>query len=234
MTMIRCCSALLAGCAGGAVAADFINPVMRRPMLRKVGPVAAVLFLFASISLAQTSRSEVSASFTGNFSKESDGNSIAQTASNSGGFLASYRFSFGSFSAVELNYGYTRNDQNYNFGIPIISSSTIQTDVHEATAAYVLTPRGSGRLKPFVLGGGGALIFNPINNCNSSFLGAETQARGAILYGAGVDYKLFGGVGLRLQYRGLFYKAPDFNVPGFSTGTWEHMAEPAAGLLFRF
>lgn len=118
-------------------------------------PRCSSLFLFASISLAQTSRSEVSASFTGNFSKESDGNSIAQTASNSGGFLASYRFSFGSFSAVELNYGYTRNDQNYNFGIPIISSSTIQTDVHEATAAYVLTPRGSGRLKPFVLGGAG-------------------------------------------------------------------------------
>jgi len=96
---------------------------------------------------------------------------------------------------VELNYGYTRNDQNYNFGIPIVSSSSIETDVHEATTAYVWTPRGSARLKPFVLAGGGALIFNPTNNFNSSFLGADTPPREAILYGAGVDYKLFGGVG---------------------------------------
>ena len=89
-------------------------------MFRKVGPVVAALFLFVSFlvsaSLAQTSRSEVSASLTGDFSKETDGQGIAQVPSQSVGFLASYRFSLSSRSAVELNYAYTKNDQNYDFG----------------------------------------------------------------------------------------------------------------------
>src|SRR5205814_5478323 len=101
---------------------------------------------------------EVSASVTGNFTKESDGNGIAQTPSQSAGFLANYRFALSPRSAVELNYGYTRNDQNYNFGIPFFGSSSIQANVHEATAAYVLAPQAIGRLKPFLLAGGGALI----------------------------------------------------------------------------
>ena len=203
-------------------------------MLRKVGPVVAASLLFVSMSLAQTSRSEVSASFTGNFSKESDGPGVAQTPSTSGGFLASYRFSLAPSSAVELNYSYTRNDQSYDFGVPVFSATAIQTNVHEATAAYVFAPRRSSRLSPFLLAGGGALIFSPTNSFNNSFLGAETQAKGAFLYGAGADYTLFGGVALRAQFRGLIYKAPDFNVPGFSTGSWGHMAEPTVGLVFRF
>jgi len=207
---------------------------MLRKAIRKVRRVAAALFLCASVSLAQESRSEVSASVTGNFTKESDGNGIAQTPSQSAGFLANYRFALSPRSAVELNYGYTRNDQNYNFGIPFFGSSSIQANVHEATAAYVLAPQAIGRLKPFLLAGGGALIFNPTNTFGNSFIGAETQAKGAFLYGAGLDYKLVSGIALRLQYRGLVYKAPDFNVPGFSTGSWGHMAEPTAGIVFRF
>ena len=205
-------------------------------MFRKVGPVVAALFLFVSFlvsaSLAQTSRSEVSASLTGDFSKETDGQGIAQVPSQSVGFLASYRFSLSSRSAVELNYAYTKNDQNYDFGG--FGGNSIQTNVHEVTGAYVFAPRASSRLSPFLLAGGGALIFNPVNNFNNSFLGAETQAKGAFLYGAGVDYKLFGGVALRAQYRGLIYKAPDFTVPGFSAGGWGHLAEPTVGLVFRF
>jgi opacity protein-like surface antigen len=193
--------------------------------------------MFASLSfkqsLAQTSRSEVSASITGNFSKESDGQDVMQTPSQSAGFLANYRYFFGSKSAVDLNYGYTRNDQNYFFNNPF-GGASIQSNVHEATAAYVFVPFKSHRLSPFVLAGGGALIFSPTNTFNNSFVGAETQAQGAFLYGAGADYTLFGGVAVRAQYRGLLYKAPDFNVPGFSTGGWGHMAEPTVGLVFRF
>lgn len=202
-------------------------------MFTKVGPVVAAFVLLASLSLAQNSRSEVSASVTGNFSKESDGQDVTQMPTQSGGFLANYRFFLGSKSAVDLNYGYTRNDQNYIFSNPF-GTASIQSNVHEATAAYVFAPLRSSRLSPFVLAGGGALIFNPTHTFNNSFIGAATQAQGAFLYGAGADYTLFGGVALRAQYRGLFYKAPDFSVPGFSTGTWGHMAEPTVGLVFRF
>ena len=126
-------------------------------MFRKVGPVVVALFLSVSMSMAQNSRSEVSASLTGNFSKESDGQGVAQVPSQSIGFLGSYRFSLGPSSAVELNYAYTRNDQNYNFGVPVFSATSIQTNIHEVTGAYVFAPRRSSRLSPFLLAGGGAL-----------------------------------------------------------------------------
>ena len=67
------------------------------------------------------------------------------------------------------------------------------------------------------------------------------QTELAYLYGAGVDYRLPWRFALRLQYRGLLYKAPDFKVNpitgsavNFSTGSKGHMAEPSIGLVFRF
>jgi hypothetical protein len=49
-----------------------------------------------------------------------------------------------------------------------------------------------------------------------------------------VDYRLLGGLGLRLQYRGLVYKAPDFGISALSTDSWTHTAEPSVGLVLRF
>jgi hypothetical protein len=40
---------------------------------------------------------------------------------------------------------------------------------------------------------------------------------------------------LRLQYRGLLYKVPDFHVPSlFFTGAKGHMAEPSVGIVVKF
>jgi hypothetical protein len=41
-------------------------------------------------------------------------------------------------------------------------------------------------------------------------------------------------VALRLQYRGLIYKAPDFNVQNLFTGAKGHMAEPSVGIVVKF
>jgi hypothetical protein len=49
-----------------------------------------------------------------------------------------------------------------------------------------------------------------------------------------VDYRLVRALGLRLQYRGLVYKAPDFGLAALSTDSWTHTAEPSVGLVFRF
>ena len=79
----------------------------------------------------------------------------------------------------------------------------------------------------FLLAGGGALVFKPTAND----FGATTQAKAAFLYGGGIDYNLTRVVGLRLQYRGLVYGAPDFGLVGASTGAG-HLAEPSVGLVF--
>jgi len=64
--------------------------------------------------------------------------------------------------------------------------------------------------------------------------GATGQRALAFLYGGGADYRLRKAFALRVQYRGLIYKAPDFDVPSLYTGVNGHMAEPSAGIVFKF
>jgi len=201
-------------------------------MLNKVSFAAAAVLLLAGAAQSQDTRSEVSLGVTGNFSRQSQGNDVIQEPTQSGGFVASYRFDFRPQMAVELNYAFTRNSQN--FTLPGLVFAPIQTDIHEVTAAYVLGFHVSSRLKPFVLGGGGGLIFSPTSTFNNTSFGASTQTKPAALFGGGADYTVYHKIALRLQYRGLLYKAPDFGVSNFTTGAWGLMSEPSAGVVFKF
>ncbi|MBZ5597606.1 MAG: porin family protein [Acidobacteriia bacterium] len=202
-------------------------------MFRKISMLVVSSLVFLSMAAAQEYHSDAAVSFTGVLNKDSSGNGLLQNPTHSGGLLASYRLALGNHSAVELNYGYSRNTQNFTGAFPGTFAAQ-QANVHEATAAYVLSMNRAGRLDPFVLGGGGALIFSPTGSSFNPILGGDTQAKGTFLYGAGVDYRLVRGLGLRLQYRGLVYKAPDFGLSAISTDSWTHTAEPSVGLTFRF
>jgi opacity protein-like surface antigen len=204
-------------------------------MLRGFATVVAVVLFFASVVLAQ-SRSDVSINAFGSFVTQSSGQQVTLAPTTSAGFLATYRHALKQRHAVELNYAFSRNSQNYT--VTDLSGNqslnSIRSSVHEASADYVFTPRKSARLSPFLLAGGGALIFSPVNNSNNTAPGAATEAKGVFVYGGGADYRLLRNVALRLQYRGLLYQAPDFNIFGYSTGGWQHTAEPSAGVVYRF
>jgi opacity protein-like surface antigen len=90
------------------------------------------------------------------------------------------------------------------------------------------------RLQPYAIAGGGALVFDPAGNAGGNFAGATTETRGAFVYGAGADYAFSRHISLRAQYRGYVYKAPDFNLAGLNTDSWTHIAQPSAGIVFRF
>jgi opacity protein-like surface antigen len=90
------------------------------------------------------------------------------------------------------------------------------------------------KLLPYVLGGGGALIFSPTNNLGGFVPGADTQAQGAFVYGGGADYGITRHLSLRAEYRGFVYKVPDFGLSNLSTDGWTHTALPSAGLVVRF
>ena len=193
-------------------------------------------FAFTALSLAQSSRSDLSVNVTGAFSSQSEGNNVTQDPSNSLGFLATYRFKIDRLSSVDVNYGITRNTQYYATQSVVTGGQeffSIQSNVSEVTADYVFTPWKSGRLKPFLLAGGGVMIFNPTGNSFGTST-SDTEIKGAFSYGGGADYRLLKNIALRLQYRGLVYKAPDFYVPGLSTGSVGHMAEPSVGIVFHF
>ena len=48
------------------------------------------------------------------------------------------------------------------------------------------------------------------------------------------QYALTRHLSLRAEYRGLVYKAPDFNLAGLNTDSWTQIAQPSAGIVFRF
>ena len=205
-------------------------------MLRKTSFILVSWFLLTTLTLAQESRSDLSVNVTGAFSTQSAGNNVTQDPSNSLGFLATYRFKVNRLNSVEVNYGITRNTQYYATRSVLTGEPNffaVQSNVNEVTADYVLTPGKSGKLSPFLLAGGGALIFNPTGNSFGA-TPSGTEIKGAFSYGGGADYRILRNLALRFEYRGLVYKAPDFYVPGLATGSFGHMAEPSIGLVFHF
>ena len=203
-------------------------------MIRKV-VVATILgvLMCASGAIAQEGRwQEISVQGTGFFTRDSSGNGINQHATDTGGFLLSYRYHFNRWLAADASYGYARNTQQ-NF-----TSSRqfgVQANVHQATGALVVTaPHRIFRLAPYVLAGTGALVFDPTGNAGGSVSGAQSQSKAAFVYGGGADYDLSRHFTLRAEYRGFVYGRPDFDLAALHSGTTTHTAQPSAGIIFRF
>lgn len=204
-------------------------------MMKQAAVVGAAVLLFTSLGLAQNEgRWDVSLNADALIGKRTSGNGTVLTPTNNVGFLGTARFRFAKKSALEANWGRAGDSQNY-------VASTLQyrvlTTINEFTGAYVFTPMETKRFKPFLLVGGGVLVLNPNNTLISGTpqaIEGVRQTRPAVLYGGGVDYHLISFLALRLQYRGLFYSPPDFQLPGLFTGGRGHMAEPAVGFVVRF
>ncbi len=183
--------------------------------------------LVALPALAQENgRSEVSVQVFGSFVKSTTDNGIPQTATNSGGVLANYRFFFTNNQGVEVNYGYSLNTQSY--GLPL-GTLGVRSNQHEVTAAYVYR-RPLRHLTPFVEAGVGGLVFNP-----SDATEASGQTRAAFVYGGGADFSLSNRIFIRAEYRGLLYDSPTFGLSEVSgADRVTHRAEPSIGFGYRF
>jgi outer membrane immunogenic protein len=203
----------------------------KRYLIKQSALAAVGLILALSLTAAaQEVRSEISVQGTGFFTKESNGNGILNQGTETGGVLVGYRYNINRWLATEASYGYGRNTQNFFGSAP----GGVDATIHQVTGAAVVKLPALARLQPFVLGGGGSLIFDPTGSVGRASAGATWQARGAFLYGAGADYVFSHHLALRAEYRGLVYKAPDFNVASLRTDAWTHMAQPSAGIVFRF
>jgi opacity protein-like surface antigen len=194
--------------------------------------LAGFVILLTLGATAQESRSEVSLQGTGFFTQDTNGRGTSRTTTNTGGFLLGYRYHFNRWLSGEANYGYDRDTQRY---FSTGGLSRVQSDVHTVTAAAVVNlPFRISRLNPYILGGGGSLVFHPTGNAGGFVSGANTQAKGAFLYGGGVNYDLTRHWSLRAEYRGYVYKDADFGVKNLNTDSWTHTAQPSAGIVFRF
>jgi outer membrane immunogenic protein len=175
---------------------------------------------------APASKNEASVQAFGSFVKSTTSDGVDQSATNSGGVLASYRFFFTQPQGVEANYGYALNTQNYGLSTGPIG---VKTNSHEISGDYVLRfPQK--HWSPFVLAGVGALVFDP-----RDFAGASSQGRVAFVYGAGADFNLSRHAFVRAEYRGFVYNSPTYDVPGLNgLDRLSHRAEPSVGFGYRF
>ena len=201
-------------------------------MRRTAITLAGFIILLSLSATAQENRSEISVQGTGFFTQDTNGQGTSRTTTETGGFLVGYRYHFNRWLSGEANYGYNRDTQRY---FSAGGFSRVQSDVHTATADVVVgLPFRIARLNPYVLGGGGSLVFHPTGNPGGFVSGADTQAKGTFLYGVGVNYALTRHLSLLAEYRGYVYKDVDFGVRALNTDSWTHTAQPSAGIAFRF
>ena len=181
---------------------------------------AGVAFIAAPV-YAQSDeggRQDVAVQASGRFVSTTTHNGIDNTATNSGGVLASYRYFFSKHHGVEADYGYALNTQSYG-------ALGVKTNSHEVSGAYVFR-----RVTPFALAGAGALVFNP-----KDILGAKTQTRAAFVYGVGADLNLTHRIFMRAEYRGFVYNSPTYDLPALAgLDRVTHRAEPSIGFGYRF
>jgi len=174
----------------------------------------------------EAGRSEVSVQAFGSFVKNTTENGVRQSATDSGGVLANYRFFFSKSHGVEANYGYSLNTQKYGLADGLLG---VKSNQHEVTAAYVYR-HATRHFTPFVEGGLGALIFDP-----KDAPAASRQTRAAFVYGGGADFNITHRIFARVQYRGFVYSSPTFELAGPNgLDRVTHRAEPSAGFGYRF
>jgi opacity protein-like surface antigen len=187
--------------------------------------VLAVLFsviCFVMIPEHAQSQTTISASFYGAFNGATTGNGTVQSPSNQAGGLIELRYIANPLMGYELTYSYNRANQSYNF-------TSVKAGAHELTADWVVS-FPILNFRPFLLAGAGVINFKPAGNQPD----VSSNARPVFVYGGGVDWGILPHFGIRGQYRGNLYHAPDLLSTVSSTDSFTRSAEPMIGAYFRF
>lgn len=194
----------------------------------------AVIFLvfFLWSGAAANAQTSVAVSLYGAFSGTTNGNGVLESPSNSAGGLFELRHISSPILGWEATYSYNRANQTYTvcgtFN-PLCQRQSISADAHEITGDWVPSIHISN-LRPFGVLGVGLLLNEPAGSQSNT-----TSSNEAVyVYGAGLDWGLLPHLGLRFQYRGNLYKAPDVTKLYTSTNAFTHTAEPMIGAYLSF
>jgi len=196
---------------------------------------SAALCAQANVAKA-ISQTDVSASVYGAFSGTTTGNGMTQSPSNAAGGIVEVRHIANPFMGFEGTYSFNRANQKYT---SLVCPATgvvpgcdpprsVSADAHEVTGDWIVSAK-IVNLRPFALAGGGILFNQPSGGQSET----SSSTEGVFVYGAGLDWGLLPHIGLRLQYRGNLYRAPDLTKVYGSSGAFTHTAEPMIGIYFR-
>jgi opacity protein-like surface antigen len=205
----------------------------------RIPRIHATFLLFAAV-LATTSavaQTSISASVYGAFSGTTTGNGVQQSPSNQAGGLFQLRHTSNPILGFEATYSFNRANEAYSESahacpVGIVPCGPLPVSVpanaHEITADWIPSVH-IANVRPFGILGAGLLLNVPAGNQAET----STSTKAVYVYGAGLDWGLIPHIGLRLQYRGNLYQAPDLSKLYTSTDAFAHTAEPMIGIYFR-
>ena len=204
--------------------------------------IAAVGGAAASAKAAQTQKpsprkyvpeTDAAVSFFRTFTGSTSGHNTAQTPSNAIGGMFELRRIQSPWIGYEVAYGVSAGTQSYkplagNCGF--LCGTTPQTwdaIAHQVSVDWVPSFK-HGNIEPFGIGGVGFYIDSP----NAALGNLQIVVRPMFVYGAGLDWNFLPHAGLRIQYRGNLYKAPNLDNNFNATGAYTQLGEPMVGFYF--
>jgi opacity protein-like surface antigen len=192
--------------------------------------------LLGGVAKGQT---DVAASVYGAFSGTVNGNGVTQTPSNQAGAMVELHHQSNPLVGYELTYSWNRADQRYSGGAatcglpcgnqPTTFSQAVPANANEVTADWEVGVHVLN-LRPFLLAGGGVIFHQPAQSSSQT----QNHTAGVLVYGGGVDVGLLPHLGLRAQYRGNVYSAPQLSTAFSSTKAFFNTSEPMIGAYFKF
>ena len=209
--------------------------------MRRIGFQGFLLFIsMALLGGAESLRAQtdVALSLYGAFSGTTNGNGTVQSPANSAGGMIELRHISNPLVGYEGTYSFNGDNQRYTttlatatcaIGVTCPSTASVKAHAHEVTGDWVASVH-IANLRPFALAGVG-LLFNQPGGSQSD---TSSATKPVFVYGAGLDWGVLPHLGLRFQYRGNLYKAPNLTKLFTSTNAFTRTSEPMIGAYFRF
>jgi len=197
-------------------------------------PTAFLLMGMAALGCAAAgAQTDVAGSLYGAFSGITNGNGTVQSPSNAAGGLLEVRHISNPIMGYEGTYSFNHAKQTYSAAVNCGAScglpAAVSANAHELTADWIASLK-IVNVRPFALAGVGLLFDMP----GSGQADTTSATKPVFVYGAGLDWGLVPHIGLRFQYRGNLYKAPNLTRLFTSTGAFTQTSEPMIGAYIRF
>lgn len=154
----------------------------------------------------------------------------------------------------EITYSFNPADQDYvvtqpcSVGYTCLGTAHVKSVAHEITGDWVFSIKLT-KLRPFAMGGIGVRFDVPSGGtttarecftsdpfiCESitGSVSPKTSSNATFVYGAGLDWTLLAHLGLRFQFRGSVYRAPNL-VYAATPDSLIQTSEPMAGIYVQF
>ncbi len=205
-------------------------------MMKRIKTAILLCAVATPGAIAVHAQTDAALSLYGAFSGSTSNGAVTQSPSNAAGGMLELRHISNPLVGYDVTYSYNRANQSYFNPVACPPGSgtcspwkAVSANAHELTADWVASVHFAN-LRPFALAGVGLLFNHPAGGQTDT----QSATKPVFVYGAGLDWGLLPHIGLRFQYRGNLYHAPDLTTVFSSTNAFMHTGEPMIGAYLRF